>query len=57
MRNLWIVAPMLCKHVARKMATVEGRLFGLDVNKGYPAGMSILNKWTWHMTLMFCCPL
>jgi len=26
---------MLCRYVARKMATIEGRLFGLDVNKGY----------------------
>ena len=33
--NLWIVASPPYKYVVRKMATVEGRLFRLDVDKEY----------------------
>ena len=35
MTNLWIVASLPCRCVVRKMATVEDRLFRLDVDKEY----------------------
>jgi len=41
---------MLHGHVARKIATMKGGLFGLDIDKEYPTEMCFPDGWTWHIT-------
>ena len=42
-----MVALMLCRCVARKVATIEGGLFfRLDIDKRYFAEMYFLDRWT-----------